>query len=56
MVKKLLSKSLVRLMTVLFLATAAVTACQKPESYPDEPENIIPPKDTDGANQNRWGL
>ena len=49
-------------MKKLFLALMAVAAiaiagCDKKFiNDPVAPDNIIPPTDTDGANQNRWGL
>ena len=54
-----MKKVFLALMTVAAIAVATA-GCEKKSHAtdfdPEAPENLIPPTDTDGANQNRWGL
>ncbi|MCQ2347590.1 MAG: hypothetical protein MJZ65_00190 [Paludibacteraceae bacterium] len=52
-------KFFMALMAVAAIALA-IAGCEKEnhatDFNPEPPENLIPPTDTDGANQNKWGL
>lgn len=65
--KKTVKKIIGIIFTILLFVWIFVVSCNRPVTQPskpdpintekiDTPSNIIPPKDTDGANQNRWGL
>ncbi|MCQ2346328.1 MAG: hypothetical protein MJZ92_00180 [Paludibacteraceae bacterium] len=49
-------------LALMAVAAIAIAGCNKSINDPvviddlGAPDNIIPPTDTDGANQNRWGL
>ncbi|WQJ53802.1 MAG: hypothetical protein [Wendovervirus sonii] len=65
--KKTVRKIIGIIFALLLFAGIFVISCNRPVTQPsgldpidyekiDTPSNIIPPRDTDGANQNRWGL
>lgn len=65
--KKITKRIIGILFAFLLLAGMFVISCDRPATQPSElgpidsekidtPSNLIPPRDTDGANQNRWGL
>ena len=65
--KKIAKRIIGILFAFLLLAGMFVISCDRPATQPSEPgpidsekldtpSNIQEPKDTDGANQNRWGL
>ena len=65
--KKITKRIIGILFAFLLLAGMFVISCDRPATQTtdpgriepekrDTPSNIIPPRDTDGANQNRWGL
>ncbi len=63
---KSVAKGIIGILFAIFML-AGMIMCNRPVTQPtksgpintnqiDTPDNLIPPTDTDGANQNRWGL